>query len=169
MRNLGTQHNLRRFRIKPPVEFRVVQIGVAGNEHLSGHGYDLLDQGNDGRVFADREREVSRRCNLENSYFVRIAMDSFNDEVYRILMGRFCVLRKPVGRWNQVIGTRLWACVRAHIINGWTKQELFVKVRLEVMQQWILRADVDLDAPFKSQAFYRFEALSDFLISPRIS
>src|SRR6185369_51431 len=158
MRNLGTQDNLRRFRIKPPVEFRVVQIGVAANEHLAGHGYDLLDQGNDGRVFADREREVSRRCNLENRYFVGVAMDSFNDEVYRILIGRFCVLRKTVGRWNQVIGTRLWASVRADIINGWTKQELFVLVRLEVVQQWKLRADVDIDAPLKSQALYRFEA-----------
>src|SRR6185369_9325157 len=169
MGNLGTQYNLRRFRIKPPVEFRVVKIGVAANEHLSGHGYDLFDQGNDGRVFADREREVSRRCNLENRYFVRIAMDSFNNEVYRILMGRFCVLRKPIGRRNQVIGTRRWARVRADIVNRWSKQELFVKVRLIVMQQWILRTDVDLDALFKSQAFYRFETLSDFLISPRIS
>src|SRR6185369_17033926 len=140
MGNLSTQYNLRRFRIKPPVEFRVVQIGVAGNEHLPGHGYDLLDQGNDGRVLADRERKVSRRCDLENRYFVRIAMDSFDDEVYRILMGRFCVLRKPIPRRNQVIGSRLWARVRADIINGWSKQELFVKVRLEVMQQWILRA-----------------------------
>src|SRR5690349_14241437 len=130
MRNLSTQYNLRRFRIKPPVEFRVVQVGVAGYEHLSGHGYDLLDQGNDGRVLADRERQVSRRCNLENRDFMRIAMDRLNDEVYRILMGRFCVLRKPIGRRNQIIGTRLWARVRADIINGWSKQELFVKVRL---------------------------------------
>src|SRR6185369_14528216 len=144
MGNLSTQYNLRRFRIKPPVEFRVVQIGVAGNEHLPGHGYDLLDEGNDGRVFADREREVSRRGNLENRYFMRIAMDSFNYEVDGVFMGRFCVLRKPIGRRNQVVGTRLWGRVRADIINRWTKQELFVKVRLEVVQQWILRADVDL-------------------------
>src|SRR6185369_7809037 len=137
MGNLSTQYNLRRFRIKPPVEFRVVKIGVAGNEHLSSHGYDLLDQGNNGRVFADRERQVSRRCNLENRYFVRIAMDSFNNEVYRILMSRFCVLRKPIGRWNQVVGTRRWARVRADIINGWSKQELFVQVRLKVVQQRI--------------------------------
>ena len=71
-------------------------------------------------------------------------MDSFNDEVYRILMGRLGVLRKPIGRGNQVIGTRLWARVRADIINGWSKQELFVKVRLIVVQKWILRPDVDL-------------------------
>src|SRR6185369_2449269 len=169
MGNLGTQYNLRRFRIKPPVEFRVVKIGVAGHENLSGHGYDLFDQGNDSRVFADREREVSRRRNLENRYFVRIAMDSFNDEVYRILMGRFGVLRKPIGRWNQVVRTRRWARVRADIINGWSKQELFVKVRLVVMQKGILRTDIDLDALFKAQAFYRFETLHDFLISPRVS
>ena len=169
MRNLGTQDNFRCFRIKPPIEFRVVQVGVAADEHLPCHGYDLLDQGNDGWVLADRERQVSRRCNLENSYFVWIAMDSFNDEVYRILLGRLCVLSKPIGRRNQVIGSRLWARVRADIINGWSKQELFVKVRLKVMQKRILRADVDLDSPFKSQAFYRFETLSDFLISPRIS
>src|SRR6185436_4325983 len=101
----------------------------------------------------------SRWCNLENRYFVGIAMDSFNNEVYRILMGWFCVLRKPIGRRNQVVGTRLWARVRADIINGWSKQELFVQVRLKVMQQRVLRADVDLDALFKSQAFYRFETL----------
>src|SRR6476660_3202133 len=140
MRNLSAQYNLCCFRIKPPVEFRVVQIGVAGNEHLPGHGYDLLDQGDDGRVLADRERQVSRRGNLENRYFVRIAMDSSNHEVYRILIGRFCVLSKPIGRGDQVIRTRLWARVRADIINGWAKQELFVKVRLKVMQKWILRA-----------------------------
>src|SRR5215510_8810241 len=145
MGNGGTQDNLRCFRIKPPVEFRVVQIGVASNEHLSCHGYDLLDQGNDGRVLANRERQVSRRCNLENRYFMGITMDSFNDEVYRILFGRFCMLRKSIGRGDKVIGTRLWRRVRADIINGWAKQELFVKVRLIVVQKWILRADVHLD------------------------
>src|SRR6476646_2010149 len=133
MGDRGTQHNLRCFRIKPPVEFRIVEIGVAGNEHLPCHGYDLLNQRNDRRVFADGKRQVRWRSDLQNGYFVRIAMDGFNHEVYRILSGRLCVLGKPVGRGDQIIGSRLRASVRAYIIDGRAGHYFFEKERLKVM------------------------------------
>src|SRR6476646_9998239 len=133
MGDRGTQDNLRCFRIKPPVEFRVVQIGVAGNEHLPCHGYDLLNQGNDRWIFADRKRQVRWRRDLQNSYFVRIAMDSVNHEIYRILSGRLCVLGKPIGSWNQVIRSRLRTRIRADIINGLAGHYFFEKERLKVM------------------------------------
>src|SRR6185312_2761089 len=129
----GTQDNLRCFRIKPPVEFRVVEIRVTSNEHLPCHGYDLLNQGNDRGIFADGKRQVRWRCDFQNSYIVRIAMDGVNHEIYRILSSRFCMLGKPIRRWNQIIRSRLRARIRAYIIDGRAGHDLFKKERLEIM------------------------------------
>src|SRR5271165_5836333 len=65
-------------------------------------------------------------------------MDRFNNEVDSILLRRLGVGGKPVGRRNQLIGTRLGACVSTHIINRFTKQLFFVKPIFDSQRRFLL-------------------------------
>jgi len=71
MRDSGAQHNLGGLRIKPPVKFRVVQIGVTRHIYLSGHSNDLLNQRNNGRILSNRKGQVGWRRDLQDGNLVR--------------------------------------------------------------------------------------------------
>src|ERR1700745_3505996 len=97
-------------------------------------------------------------------------MDCFDNEVHSILLRRLGVRGKSIGWWDQVARARwLRLSVGANILGSRSKQLHFVKVRLVIVQKWILRADINLDSVFNTQPFDGFEAIRYLLISPMIA
>ena len=86
-------------------------------------------------------------------------MDGSDDEIDGIFPSRLGMCGKPIGRRHQLIGVWLRSRICSYVVDRLTKQELFVKIRLIVMEKRILRPDIDLHSVFDAEALHGFEAV----------
>jgi hypothetical protein len=96
-------------------------------------------------------------------------MDRFNDEIDGVLFRRPGVGGESTGRLSQLARARLRAGVGTHIIDRRTEQQLLVKVGVVVVQQRILRTDINLNSVLDAKTLNRFKTFSDLLITPFVA
>ncbi len=161
------EHDPRRLRVEPPVEFCRGRH-IARHLDRPAHVDDPLDQRDDLGRRPEGQSEVGERADGEDRHLVRIGLDGVDEESHRVLVADLHLLGEAVRRGREIVaalGLRLAPGARIAL----AVERLLRLERGGVVQQRIIGAGMDLDLAGEPHPLDRALGIGDLLQQPLVA